>query len=151
MVYIKLHDLPLMKLYPYGQMSSVTFQIQDGMHGGDEPQISSFLFFLSRVWPLNCISGLVSWLICQLIQYHGIKYKERISLHMLLNLSQGSDCWGSSQQFNKDDITAVEISCFLRPVSDIQLLILSFFFCRNCHVTLVALQLQMVDVQKHLR
>uniref|UniRef100_A0A0E0HCE6 Uncharacterized protein n=1 Tax=Oryza nivara TaxID=4536 RepID=A0A0E0HCE6_ORYNI len=50
-----------------------------------------------------------------------------------------------SQQFNKDDITAYEISCFLHPVSDIQLFILSIFR-QELSIHLSALHCQMADM-----
>uniref|UniRef100_A0A0D9ZX88 Uncharacterized protein n=1 Tax=Oryza glumipatula TaxID=40148 RepID=A0A0D9ZX88_9ORYZ len=53
--------------------------------------------------------------------------------------------WCISQQFNKDDITAYEISCFLHPVSDIQLFILSIFR-QELSIHLSALHCQMADM-----
>ena len=78
MVYIKLHDLPLMKLYPYGQMSSVTFQIQDCIHGGDEPQISSFLFFF-----IPCLT-----------------FELHLRLSIMVNLPTYSISWNKIQRKN---------------------------------------------------
>uniref|UniRef100_A0A0E0A1C6 Uncharacterized protein n=1 Tax=Oryza glumipatula TaxID=40148 RepID=A0A0E0A1C6_9ORYZ len=69
---------------------------------------------------------------------------------MRSGMPKGSDWRGTSKQFNKDDITTYNISCFLLPIYDIQMLIKSVVW-QELSSHHGVLQCQMADVQKRLR
>nr|AAU43929.1 hypothetical protein [Oryza sativa Japonica Group] len=73
-------------------------------------------------------------------------------LHVTLNpiYCRGSDWRGTSKQFNKDDVTTYNISCFLLLIYDIQMLIKSIVW-QELSSHHGVLQCQMADVQKLLR